>query len=361
MTMNPETSIVPIIFNPPDNSENQYISILTQGIIRNGFLISPLDDLFKSRSHFISIQLVHLNWFENLDESSNASMWKSFVRKTVAVLAIKASGKKLVWTMHNRLSHEKGSGKLSRVLVKLILKSADAVVIHCAKTELILREIYPKFSGQILSIPHPHFIGTYGPMTDLPEIQQEPLKLLFIGAVKPYKNLELLIRVCREFGKAVHLTISGKPSTPAYSHELQGVATGAAQVDLKLGFVEDQEIPSLIGNSDLLVLPYDLRSSLNSGTVILAFSYARTVICPRIGTIDELPEGQPELFTYTYESELEHEQKLRNAILEALELKKRDPLRLLQMGKEMQEIVRKHNNPSIATDRLSILYRDLLA
>jgi glycosyltransferase involved in cell wall biosynthesis len=334
---------------------------LAEGITKNGFLINPLDDLFKSRAHFSSIQLVHVNWFENLDESSKASMWKSFGRKIVVLLAIKASGKKLVWTMHNRLSHEKKSGDLSRILVKMILKSADAVVIHCAETETILREIYPQFRGKVLLIPHPHFIGIYGPMRTLPEMKQAPLELLFIGAVKPYKNLELLIRVCREFGDAVHLTIAGKPSTPAYAHELQGLATGADQINLKLGFVEDSEIAGLIDNSELLVLPYDLRSSLNSGTVILAFSYARTVICPRIGTIDELPEGQSELFTYTYDSELEHEQNLRHSIQNALEIKQKDPLRLLQMGRKMQAIVQKQNDPTIATDRLSALYRDLLA
>ncbi len=351
---------IPIIFNPPDNSENQYIRILVSGIEKNEFLISQLDDLFKSRSHFKSIRLVHLNWFENLDESSKGSMWKSFFRKTVALAAIKATGKKLVWTMHNRLSHEKGSGKLSNILVKLLLKNSDAVVIHCAATEAVLREIYPKFSGKILLIPHPHFIGTYGPKLGLPMKPQEPLKLLFLGAVKPYKNLELLIRTSREFGDAIQLTIAGKPASESYAEELRRIAFGTRQIDLRLGFVEDLEIPALIGESDLLILPYDMRSSLNSGTVLLAFSYARTVICPRIGTIDELNGGKLGVFTYSYSSESEHKSKLREAIQNALELIKQDPNALLQMGMKMMEHVRKENDPAIATEKLCKLYRDLL-
>ncbi|HSF54091.1 MAG TPA: glycosyltransferase, partial [Algoriphagus sp.] len=261
--MNPVKETIPIIFNPPDNSENQYIRILVSGIEKKGFLVSPLDDLFKNSAHFKSIKLVHLNWFENLDESSRGSMWKSFFRKTAALLAIKASGKKLVWTMHNRLSHEKGSGKLSRVLVQLLLKSVDAVVIHCADTEKIIREISPNFQGKILSIPHPHFIGIYGSKLELPKKVQEPLKLLFIGAVKPYKNLELLIRICLEFGDDIQLTIAGKPASAEYASELESLAASSAQIDLRLGFVEDRQIPDLIGAEDLLVLPYDLRSSLN--------------------------------------------------------------------------------------------------
>jgi beta-1,4-mannosyltransferase len=324
--------------------------------------VNGLDDLFKSRAHFRSIQLVHLNWFENLDESSKRSMWKSFFRKTAALLTIKASGKKLVWTMHNRLSHEKGSGELSRLIVKMLLKSVDAVVIHCAETETVLRETYPQFRAKIILIPHPHFIGTYGPITTPPPPKpQGPLKLLFMGAVKPYKNLELLIRVCARFGDAVQLTIAGKPASELYARELQQQAAVSGQVDLRLGFVEDHEIPGLIGESDLLVLPYDLRSSLNSGTVILAFSYSRTVICPRIGTIDELPAGQTRAFTYSYLSDSEHESQLQHAIQQALELKQADPSGLLKMGAEMKELIRKENDPSIAINGLSSLYRNLLS
>ncbi len=351
----------PIIFNPPGNSENQYIRILVEGIGEKGFLVSPLDELFKSPAHFRSIRLVHLNWFENLDESSKGAMWKSFFRKIVALLAIKASGKKLVWTMHNRLSHEKGSGKLSRVLVKLLLKNADAVVIHCAATEAVLKAAYPKFRAKILLIPHPHFVGIYGAKLELPKNPTGPLKLLFLGAVKPYKNLELLIRVCREFGHAIQLTIAGKPASDAYALELQRLASAETSIDLRLGFVEDHQIPDLIGDADLLVLPYDLRSSLNSGTVILAFSYARTVICPRIGTIDELTAGESDLFAYSYISQSEHESKLRDAIQKALDLKKHDPLVLLQMGKKMMEYVKTENDPDLAIQGLSALYRDLLA
>jgi beta-1,4-mannosyltransferase len=359
--MKPMKAAIPIIFNPPDNSENQYIRILVKGIEKRNFLVSALDDLFKSFAHFHSIRLVHLNWFENLDESSKGSMWKSFIRKTVALLAIKSSGKKLVWTMHNRLSHEKGSGKLSRILVKMLLKDAEAVVIHCAASEAVLRSVYPKFQGKILLIPHPHFIGIYGTKLESPKNPNGPLKLLFLGAVKPYKNLELLIRVCMDFGDAIQLTIAGKATSDAYALELQRLASGTGSIDLRLGFVEDHQIPDLIGDADLLALPYDLRSSLNSGTVILAFSYARTVICPRIGTIDELSAVESELFTYSYVSESEHESKLRKAIQKALELKRLDPHSLLQKGKKMMEYVNSENNPDLATEGLSKLYRDLLA
>ncbi|MBN7809334.1 glycosyltransferase [Algoriphagus sp. H41] len=359
--MNPVQQAIPIIFNPSENRENQYIRILVEGIEQKGFAVNSLDDFLKSSAHFRSIRLVHLNWFENLDESSAAAMWKSFFRKVSAILLIKGSGKKLVWTMHNRLSHEKGSGKLSGILIKLLLKSVDAVVIHCGETETILKEIHPRFAGKILKVPHPHFIGAYGQEKETTSSGPAPLRLLFLGAVKPYKNLELLIRLCRELGAAVELTIAGKAASDAYEASLRHLSAGAESIKLRLGFVEDKQIPELIGASDLLVLPYDLRSSLNSGTALLAFSYGRTVICPRIGTIDELGVQQGEVFTYTYASESEHEAKLREAIAQACEAKQAESQSLLQRGKAMKEFVKRENDPSIAAAGLDRLYRELLS
>ncbi|MGX7835548.1 glycosyltransferase, partial [Campylobacter fetus subsp. venerealis] len=117
------------------------------------------------------------------------------------------------------------------------------------------------------------------------------LKLLFLGAIKPYKNIELLIDLAKKFPLDIQLTVAGNPSSDSYRSELEALALDTQNIKLDLTFIPDEELPGYIHESDLLILPYSLASSLNSGTVILAFSYGRTVICPRIGTIDDLKAG----------------------------------------------------------------------
>src|SRR5690606_21936083 len=147
------------------------------------------------------------------------------------------------------------------------------------KSREIISSRYPDAVERLFYLPHPDFIGSYGPIPPATEqASPTPLRLLFIGAVKPYKNIELLIKVAGEFKDEVSLTIAGKPNTSAYRQTITELAASAGNIKLMLRFIPDHELPLLMAASDLLVLPYDLESSLNSGTVILAFSYKKTII-----------------------------------------------------------------------------------
>lgn len=349
-----------IIFNPCENKENKYINILVSGLEKSGFQINPLDDFLSSKAHYRSIQLLHLNWFENLDDTSKRKMWTSYFRKLVVLLAVKIGKKKLVWTMHNRLTHEKKSAKLSRMLTERIVDQSDAIVIHSTISKKILQDQFPNLKSKIVYIPHPDFIQEYGSM--LPDLQRRfspQLKLLFLGAIKPYKNIEMLIQMAKTFPNEIHLTIAGNPNTIAYKNELEDLAKGIKNLRLELKFVSDSEIPTYIHESDLLVLPYSLESSLNSGTAILAFSYGRSVICPRIGTLEDLDAGE-DIFDYQYQNEAEHFEALTSQIQKAIQVHLRNPNELIEKGKRMRELVAKKNNKQLVVEKLIELYNSLL-
>lgn len=349
-----------IIFNPCENKENKYINILVDGLEKHGFEVGPLDDFLSSINHFQSIKLLHLNWFENLDDRSAARMWKSYFRKLVVLAAVKFGNKKLVWTMHNRVSHEKKSGKLSQALTRKVIAQADAIVIHSRVSSTILKSQYPNMKARVVHIPHPDFVDVYGPMIpDKVDKSDTRLKLLFLGAIKPYKNIELLIDLAKKFPLDIQLTVAGNPSSDSYRSELEALALDTQNIKLDLTFIPDEELPGYIHESDLLILPYSLASSLNSGTVILAFSYGRTVICPRIGTIDDLKAGD-NVLDYTYNSEKEHADALLLQVEKAIELWKSNPNSLLAKGKYMRELIQKHNNKKQVKGSLIELYKSIL-
>ncbi|WP_339875838.1 glycosyltransferase family 4 protein [uncultured Algoriphagus sp.] len=349
-----------IIFNPCENKENQYIAILVNALEKHGYDVNRLDDFLSSSKHYKSIKLLHLNWFENLDDSSAKSMWKSYFRKLIVLAAVRLGKKKLVWTMHNRLSHEKKSGKLSRALTEKIVSQADAIVIHSKVSKEILRSQYPNLNAKIVHIPHPDFVGVYGPMIqETDEKENKKLKLLFLGAIKPYKNIELLIEIAKKFPESVHITIAGNPNSEAYRSDLRKLAEGAGNVSLQLKFIPDSDLPKFIHEADLLILPYSLESSLNSGTVILGFSYGRTVICPKIGTIDDLEAGE-DVFDYSYSSQSEHIQALETQVQKAIHVHQANPILLIEKGHRLKDLILKKNNKQNVTDNLIRLYESLL-
>jgi len=303
-----------IAFFPYESTENKYVNIIIE-ILKsiNGIKVYPfvpLDYLRFSRKMW-GANVVWLNWFE-LDHGRVKNMLKIFV-----LILLKVTGKKIIYTLHNRKLHNKDTSILSRLLQNSIYYFCDIIVIH---SKISVHDLPKKYIVKTQYIPHPNYIGEYGDSKG--KEASTKLRLLFLGQVKPYKNIELLIKTASEWNpNEVELTIAGKPISEEYKSELLNLAAGK-NIKFVFEFVKDDEMSEYLGNCDLLVLPYDISSSLNSGTVILAFSYAKTVICPLIGTVGDLTNK--EFLTYTYNDSTEHLAALKQQIQKATTLKSND-------------------------------------
>jgi len=349
-----------IIFNPPTNHENQYIRLMVEELVKKGYRVNALDGIFSNYRHFKSIKIVHLNWFENIDERNVFVAIKSFFRKFAVLAVIRVSGKPLVWTMHNRISHEKGVAFFSRILVRLLERWAHRIVVHSRQSEAILSALNRDVVKKTVYIPHPNYIDVYGHISPRTNSAGLPLRLLFVGMIKPYKNIELLIDVVKRFGPRVKLTLAGKAVSPSYGSQIRRKVVRAGNAELLPQFIPDREVPKLFAKADVVVLPYDLSSSLNSGTAFLAFSYKKTVICPEIGTITDLDGYKKYVFHYRYDTSSEHEKALTHQIEAALLLKQNEPEHLDLMGNRLRDYVAlKHDNEQIGAS-LNELYKRLI-
>lgn len=330
---------------------------------KEGFKIFALDSFLSSLRHYRSIKLVHVNWFENVDDSSFFIALKSFMRKLVVLIAVKLGNKKLVWTMHNRTSHETGLSFFSRTLTYLLVRGADRIIIHSKISKALLNEYIKGSDRKAVYLPHPNFIGSYGsiPAVKKSLLKDQRLNLLFLGAIKPYKNIELLINIAKKFPLSVQLTIAGKPSAKGYHDKLQNIAQREENIHLALRFIADDEIPTMLSASDLLILPYDIKSSLNSGTVILAFSYKKSVICPVIGTISDLEDERKYVLDYSYNNFQEHEQSLTKSVERAIEMKSSDPYIFDFFGDHLFDYVQKYYDKELIGKHLGAIYKELLS
>lgn len=349
-----------IVFNPPVNAENQYVRILVDGLRAKGYRIHPLDTIFSGVSHFRSIRLVHLNWFEVVEGRTFFAALRSFLRKLTVLVAIKLSGKPLVWTMHNRASHGGRWGFFSRIITRLLVRWADRIVIHVRQSASLLATYGARVPKKAVYVPHPHFIGVYGDAWPPAWRADGRLHLLFVGMVKPYKNLELLMDVVETFGSRVQLTVAGKAADKRYERQVAERASRAGNVQLLPGFIPDSEMAARLAGADALALPYDMDSSLNSGTVLLAFSYKRTVICPDIGTIGDLGRCRGEVFHYTYTNAEEHRVALQQQIERAAMAKEMDPTALQRMGEHLFDYVAETCDPRAVGEELDKVYRMLI-
>lgn len=347
-----------IIFYPTDYTTNKYGSIITEGLKSKGIQLVTYESAFKNYRLFKSIDLVHLNWFETLGNSTYTDI-KRFLGRAAKLIAFKLAGKKIVWTMHNKMPHDRKNLFLKKALMNLVIRSADTIIVHSRISKQILTKEYHLEKTKIKYIPHPDYIGSYKSASeDIEPLKDESkLNLLFLGAVKPYKNIELLIDVVRPFPEVI-LTIAGNTST-SYKNFIIEYAKTYTNINLVLEFIPDDMLTHYIKNSDLLILPYDIKSSLNSGTVILAFSNAKTVICPQIGTISDLSDESMAL-SYTYSNDEEHAKILTSRVEDAIRMKKLNTNIFQNLGNKVYQEVSIKNNKNMMIDKFLEVYKSII-
>lgn len=245
--------------------------------------------------------VVHLHWTHNyLGQRADGSSAR-FGRVRAALFLgqlriLRAFGVRIVWTVHN-LGHHDGTGtaRLNARVHRRLVGLSDVVICHCEaalESAVATYEIRARDQERLHVIPHGNYVDVYGPSRPRDEARRslglpaDTRVLLFAGAVRAYKGLAELAAAFRGVERAdVRLVIAGKPATYGDAQELTDAAAADARIDLRLGFVPDDELALLLGAADAVVLPF--RDILTSGSAILAMSYGRAVIAPSLGCLPE--------------------------------------------------------------------------
>ena len=198
---------------------------------------------------------------------------------------------RLVWTIHDDGLHLNDSNLARIATIRDKLRAmADLIHVHseAAKT-LVLRRLGVD-PARVIVVPHPTYAPLYPKVAD----QEGELggaeppsrrRLLCFGHVKSYKNYGALAAALEQLGSGsfAGLTIAGKVSgdvvLPEESYRLN------VDLDLRLRYIPDEEVPHLFANADYLVLPY--IESLTSGVAALAMGFGVPVIAPDMGGMRE--------------------------------------------------------------------------
>lgn len=347
-----------IVYDPTKSKGNKYSDIISEGLTDRGINTVSLKEMLLNWKHFTSVKVVHLNWFENLNGLTTFGLLKDYFRKLFVLGLLNITSKRIIWTMHNLKPHDRRLSLLKKNLYNLLVKNSKKIVIHSKVSLAILeREFGNEILYKVLYIPHPNYINHYGEIPERSNDQDTRLKLTFIGAVKPYKNLEILIDALRALeSENVELSINGKPYTQEYEIDLLKRCKNSTNINLRLNFIRDEDIPSILAQNDLMICPYDISSSLNSGSVILAFSYKTSVICPRIGTIQDL-NSNDSIISYDYDTDAQHLKQIIESIRIAIALKRDDRTVFTTYGERMFSLMEKEHCLAGVIDKFMSLYK----
>lgn len=342
-----------VFIYPANNNENQYVNIQETAIKHSGNNVTySLKDFFKT-DYFL------LNWFETLGGNKKLD----YVKKCFKLFMMKLFNKRILWVLHNKKPHTKDnkdkSTKLSIKLMKKLLKQSFKIIILCDESKSVLETLCKSgnsYENKIYKIPHPNYIGVYPKTADkITKTSYDILNILYVGQVNKYKNIDLLINAVTTLNNdRIHLHIVGNCKDKEYKEYLTNTSKNK-NITFDFRFIPDNELVEIISNYDIVALPYSYESSLNSGTIFLAFSYKKTVIAPMIGSLKEFSD-KSFFYGYDYKNEGEHKANLEKTIKQVYADFEKNNTVLAEKGETAYNIVKENNS----VDMISGLYKIIL-
>jgi beta-1,4-mannosyltransferase len=246
--------------------------------------------------HCRGVDYLHLHWpaFLYMDKSAIASLTK-FVRFICFLAFARLCGIRLLWTAHNLYPHDRNKiTGLDRLGRKILVSLCYRIFAHGKTAALRVAHEFPGVRGKLVIIPHGNWIGFYPNECSLAAargrlgIPADQFVFLFIGLCKEYKNLEYLAR-CFQVGPfdGATLWIVGHFQEPEYfAHVKAQVERQPQRIRLEDRFVPNDELQYYLAACNVVVLPY--VDVLTSGAAMLAISFGRPVIAPRLGHLQDV-------------------------------------------------------------------------
>jgi beta-1,4-mannosyltransferase len=241
--------------------------------------------------------VLHLHWLEPYSRP-----WLSFphfviraLKLVLDLLLVRARGARIVWTVHNEVSHESKNPRTERAVSRIVAALADRIIVH----EEVRLGTYPR----AVVIRH----GPLDSIYEAPVVAEEARRalelrvdgriFLHLSMLRPYKGLEALLEAWGASGLAPRnlLVIAGAPQDRAYGERLTELARGLDGVRLLLEFIPADRVHLYFSAADLVVLPFTRVAT--SSSVILALAFGRPLVVPRLPTIVEtLGDPAPAVF-----------------------------------------------------------------
>ncbi len=278
----------------PDFREgNPYQSLLANHLSDQNVQVSfdklplgyfPFSELSKQHP---DATIIHLHWLSPLlfVLSWTSSPFKAKLRGVLLALDclwLRIRGKKIVWTVHNKFSHENFDRNVELFVRRLLVKSVSDIIVHSQSAADILAEAYgmPTLKDKAKVIFHGNYEGIYprpasarNTLLKTKNIPPEHTVILSFGMLRPYKDAASLQTVCNK----------------------------TDNVHLSLGFLTDEALADWLGAADMVAVPFS--DTLTSGSVLLAMTEGKALLLPELSKVFDCVPDEGALF-YTDEDDM---------------------------------------------------------
>ncbi len=302
--------------------------------------------------------IFHIHWFYTFEIpklNNRLTQWLMMYYCVSFVYFVKMLGFKLVWTVHETISptaltdREKSISKYISQFTSII---ADAKIIH---SSVVINEMLDNGlnTDRTFIVPHGSYKNVY-PDSITRKKAREELKIkshekmvLFFGLVRPYKGVDDLILAFSKLKLPnLRLVIAGKCIDNELLRRIQSLHN-AVEFDFYDEYIADEDVSKYFKASDIVCLPF--KSITTSGSTLLALSFGKPIIAPRLGALVDLPSNVGYLY------DMQRPGSLETCLRKALKSNKH----LSNIGKNSKSYVDTLSWDKIA-DKTYTVYEDVL-
>ncbi len=232
--------------------------------------------------YFRKTDIALFNWIENLPDRKAGSVQVFLLG--ILLFLYHISGKKIVWIMHNKISHTRKNAGKKRTVFKAMLRNADLIITHSSEGIQYGTQLNPQAGEKIFYLPHPvspDKIRTHG---DKPKY----FDFLIWGSMMPYKGVDLFLKFLQR-EKLTHdysLFIVGKFNSESYLREVKSLAGDKTTVEDRYPSMD--ELQDLADRARFVLFTYNNRSVLSSGALMDTLGMGTKIIGPHTGAFADL-------------------------------------------------------------------------
>ena len=202
--------------------------------------VFPIFRAIKTNS--IPIKVLHLHWLDPHLKGENSSVKFVYCLKFLLdILLTRWAGVKIVWTIHNTISHNSKFPRLELWTRQILVKLVDRAIVHHQFAIDEITQLYKLKPVKIAVIPHGHYRDVYPQAIAQSEARRQ-LRLpetgkvyLNFGMLKPYKGIESMLQLWhdnRAILESNTLLIAGKAVDESYGETLSKEAAKINNVGL---------------------------------------------------------------------------------------------------------------------------------
>ncbi|MCC8991178.1 MAG: glycosyltransferase, partial [Streptococcus sp.] len=287
-----------VVFAPDWSQSNPYQKLLKASLEKHQVKVefrnfpTGLFSLNRLRKENPKTTVLHIHWINELIKHVFWSRNHIFEYVKLAFLAldilyVRYQGIKIIWTIHNLVSHESPDQYLEIMARRIIAKTCNHIIIHSTSALLMIQDFYSiNIKEKASVIPHGNYDGCYmlcskrvSYFKNTYQLEDDSIIMLFFGAIRPYKGVEKLIDIFTAIpNPKLRLIVAGNPQDVDFAESIASAAVRDPRIHLLLQFIPDTDVAALFHICDIVVLPFE--RTLTSGSVVLALSMGKALLLP---------------------------------------------------------------------------------